>query len=135
MVIWGRHSDKAGERVWHMALAAFAGAGGLVASASCERPDCGLECHDVRSNWNITGAAGLLTLPTAILRGTAAAGGIALINSLVIWSGYLGPSMVGYLKDQTGSFQSGLIMLGGFLAMAGLLVFAVTRNRAPERSS
>ena len=43
--------------------------------------------------------------------------------------------MVGYLKDQTGSFQSGLIMLGGFLAMAGLLVFAVTRNRAPKRSS
>jgi MFS transporter, ACS family, tartrate transporter len=75
------------------------------------------------------------TLPTAILRGTAAAGGIALINSLGNLSGYLGPSMVGYLKDQTGSFQSGLIMLGGFLAMAGLLVFAVTRNRAPKRSS
>jgi hypothetical protein len=42
--------------------------------------------------------------------------------------------MVGYLKDQTGSFQSGLIMLGGFLGMAGLLAFAVTRNSFPVRS-
>jgi ACS family tartrate transporter-like MFS transporter len=74
------------------------------------------------------------TLPTAILRGTAAASGIALINSLGNLSGYLGPSMVGYLKDQTGSFQLGLIMLGGFLGMAGLLAFAATRNSFPERS-
>jgi cyanate permease len=42
--------------------------------------------------------------------------------------------MVGYLKDQTGSFQLGLIMLGGFLGMAGLLAFAATRNSFPERS-
>jgi hypothetical protein len=42
--------------------------------------------------------------------------------------------MVGYLKDQTGSFQSGLIMLGGFLGIAGLLALAVTRNNLPKRS-
>jgi len=136
MVIWGRHSDKAGERVWHMALAAFAGAGGLVASAFlASAPIVALSAMTFAAIGIYSALPVFWTLPTAILRGTAAAGGIALINSLGNLSGYLGPSMVGYLKDQTGSFQSGLIMLGGFLAMAGLLVFAVTRNRAPERSS
>jgi ACS family tartrate transporter-like MFS transporter len=136
MVIWGRHSDKAGERVWHMALAAFAGAGGLVASAFlASAPIVALSAMTFAAIGIYSALPVFWTLPTAMLRGTAAAGGIALINSLGNLSGYLGPSMVGYLKDQTGSFQSGLIMLGGFLAMAGLLVFAVTRNRAPERSS
>jgi MFS transporter, ACS family, tartrate transporter len=136
MVIWGWHSDKTGERVWHMALAAFAGAGGLVASAFlASAPTVALSAMTFVAIGIYSALPVFWTLPTAILRGTAAAGGIALINSLGNLSGYLGPSMVGYLKDQTGSFQSGLIMLGGFLAMAGLLVLAVTRNRAPERSS
>jgi MFS transporter, ACS family, tartrate transporter len=135
MVAWGWHSDKRGERVWHLALAAFAGAGGLVASAFfAGEPIVALSAMTFGAIGIYSAMPIFWTLPTAMLRGTAAAGGIALVNSLGNLSGYLGTSMVGYLKDQTGSFQSGLIMLGGFLGMAGLLAFAVTRNGVPEHS-
>ena len=51
------------------------------------------------------------TLPTAFLSGAAAAGGIAIINSIGNLAGFFGPSIVGWLKDATGSFSAGLLVL------------------------
>lgn len=62
------------------------------------------------------------TLPTAALAGTAAAGGIALINSIGTLSGYLGPVLMGRLKDHTGDYAAGLAVIGGGLLAAALLV-------------
>ncbi|MGH9561979.1 MAG: MFS transporter, partial [Terracidiphilus sp.] len=58
------------------------------------------------------------TIPTRFLTGLAAAGGLAFINSVGTIGGFVGPSAIGWLKDRTGSFSSGL------LAMAGLLLLA-----------
>ena len=61
-------------------------------------------------------------LPTAYLSGTAAAAGIAMINSIGNLSGFVSPTLVGWIKDVTGSLSGGLYMLSGSIAGAGVMV-------------
>jgi nitrate/nitrite transporter NarK len=68
-------------------------------------------------------------LPTALLSGRAAAGGIALINCVGNLGGYFGPAMLGWIKDQTGYVDAGLYVLSvGLLTMA-LLVLGIKLGR------
>lgn len=60
-------------------------------------------------------------LPNTILSGTAAAAGIAFINSLGNLGGWFGPTIVGRLADKTGGFQGGLYAVAGFCAVAAIV--------------
>jgi MFS transporter, ACS family, tartrate transporter len=73
-------------------------------------------------------------LPTAFLSGTAAAAGIALINSFGNLGGFVGPFVVGYLTDTTGSFYTGLLFLATLVLAAGLLTLAVRHERSLEEA-
>ena len=100
MCLWGRHSDRSGERVWHLALPALlAGAGFLYGSFSGN-----LYASIAAFTFGAMGIYATLpvfwTLPTALLSGTAAAGGIAVINSFGNLSGYLGPVAIGRLRNR-----------------------------------
>ena len=66
---------------------------------------------------------GLITAPTAWLSGTAAASGIALINSIGNLAGFGGPYLIGWIKEATGSTSTGLLVLSLLPLVAGLLVF------------
>lgn len=75
-------------------------------------------------------AAGVLTcaplfwsLPTAFLSGTAAAAGIAIVNSVGNLAGFVSPYMVGYLKDLTQSTQSGMYVLAALLVLGAVAVW------------
>jgi nitrate/nitrite transporter NarK len=70
------------------------------------------------------------SVPTAILAGTAAAGGIALVNSMGNLSGLVSPYMLGYIKDAPHSLSLGLHSLAGLVVLGGILVLAF----APRRS-
>src|SRR3954447_4698070 len=76
------------------------------------------------------------TLPTAFLSGAAAAGGIAIINSIGNLSGFAGPYVMGWLKDATGAYTAGLLVVAA-TALAGVGVVAALRHEhaleaAPE---
>jgi nitrate/nitrite transporter NarK len=76
------------------------------------------------------------TLPTAFLSGSAAAGGIAVINSVGNLSGFAGTYAVGYIKQATGSFTGGLLTLAG-AGVVGLVLVLMLRHdprleRAPQ---
>ena len=74
------------------------------------------------------------TLPTAWLSGTAAAGAIALINSIGNLAGFGGPYLIGWVKETTGSTSTGLLVLAVLPLIGGLLVFSVaTRPRPSSR--
>jgi sugar phosphate permease len=73
------------------------------------------------------------SLPTAFLSGTAAAAGIALINSVGNLGGFVGPYVVGYLSDATGGFYAGLLLLAALILIAGLLALAVRHERSLEQ--
>jgi ACS family tartrate transporter-like MFS transporter len=69
------------------------------------------------------------TLPTSMLAGGAAAAGIALANSIGNTGGFLGPTLVGYVTEATGSYAAALSMLAAFVAGSGLLVLAVAPRK------
>jgi nitrate/nitrite transporter NarK len=72
-----------------------------------------------------TARAILWTIPTRFLSGIGAAGGLALINSVGTMGGFVGPSIMGFLKDATGSFNTGLLAMSGFLFVATALSFSL----------
>jgi nitrate/nitrite transporter NarK len=63
------------------------------------------------------------TIPPRFLTGLAAAGGLAFINSIGTSGGFVGPTIMGWLTDQTGSFTAGLMALCGFLLAAASLAW------------
>jgi nitrate/nitrite transporter NarK len=65
-------------------------------------------------------------LPASFLTGASAAAGIAAINSLGNLSGFAGPYAMGYLKDSTGNFTAGLLLLAG-CALVGAVVVVLLR--------
>ena len=123
MVLVGKSSDRSGERYWHIIISAWAAAFGFWLSS--ENPS-----SIVIALLGITiASAGVLSaislswsLPTAYLTGTAAAAGIAMINSIGNLSGFVSPTLVGWIKDVTGSLTGGLYMLSGSIAGAGVMV-------------
>jgi ACS family tartrate transporter-like MFS transporter len=121
MVAWGLHSDATGERIWHVSVPAWVGAVGFAVSASLDNAAASLAALTVSAIGIYAAVPVFWTLPAAALTGTAAAGGIALINSIGNLGGYLGPFAVGWLRDWTGGYAAGLRVLAVAMATAGLL--------------
>ena len=74
------------------------------------------------------------TLPTGFLTGSAAAGGIALINSLGSLGGFVGPYAIGWIKDATGETTLGLVVLAVGSIMAGVVTFLIGHDSKMEMS-
>jgi ACS family tartrate transporter-like MFS transporter len=132
MYLWGHHSDRTGERTWHIALPAFVGAVGLVLSAYLGgTPLLALAALCVTAMGCYAALPVYWTLPTSMLAAGAAAAGIALVNSIGNIGGFLGPTLVGYVTEATGSYAAGLFALAAFIAGSGVLVLALApRKRA-----
>ena len=129
MIFVARSADKRRERRWHVAVPGFAGALGLVLSVSW--------AHDVTLAMIALTLAtmGIMTtlplfwsLPTAMLAGTGAAAGIAMINSVGNLAGFASPYLVGWLKDLTASTDSGMYLLAACLVVGALLALSVPRR-------
>jgi ACS family tartrate transporter-like MFS transporter len=120
MVLVAGHSDRTGERPLHVAIPGAIGATGLLASALVPYPWLKLLVLIVAAAgmWGTLGP--FWTLPTSILGGTAAAGGIALINSIGNLGGFVGPFAVGWIKTQTHSFTWPIVTLATFMYLASL---------------
>lgn len=127
MVMIANHSDKTGERRWHVAMPAYGGSLGLVLAAYFLQRNhsvlaFGSLCLAALGIWSTLGP--FWSLPTAFLSGTAAAGGIALINSVGNVGGFVGPYIVGYVKETTNSFTNGLMVLAATLFIAGFVALS-----------
>jgi ACS family tartrate transporter-like MFS transporter len=129
MVLWSRHSDRTGERTWHVILACLAAAIGLVVAAGANSI-VGLIAALTLVNIGISCAKPpLWSMPTTFLSGAAAATGIATINSIGNLGGFAGPAMIGWVKDQTGSFSGGLYFVAGLLVMSAVLTLLLARSQ------
>ncbi|SAL09288.1 major facilitator transporter [Caballeronia peredens] len=129
MIFWSRHSDRTGERTWHVVLACVAAAVGLVIAAMANSV-VGLIASLTLVNIGISCAKPpLWTMPTMFLSGAAAATGIAAINSIGNLGGFAGPVMIGWIKDQTGSFSGGLYFVAGLLVMSAVLTLLLARSQ------
>jgi ACS family tartrate transporter-like MFS transporter len=121
MMTWGWLSDRMGERRWNLFWACILASVGLV-----------LTGLTIGSWWSLAGlcisTAGFYgtkgpfwSMPSMLLTGTAAAAGIAWINSVGNVGGAIGPALVGWIKDFTGSYSGGLYGLAAFTAVSALI--------------
>ncbi len=132
MLLIGYHSDKTGERRWHVAISAFAAAAGFALSAYLQNPYMAMIAL-MASLVGLKSAMGpFWALATTFLSGTAAAGGIALINSVGNLGGFVGPSLVGIVNDRTGSLETSLWILGGALLLMGILVLLIRHPKLSD---
>jgi MFS transporter, ACS family, tartrate transporter len=127
MFLWGRHSDRSGERTWHLTLPALLGAAGFLAGSSTGNVHLAIAAYTLGATGIFAALPVFWTLPSAMLSGAAAAGGIALVNSIGTLSGYLGPVVIGKLNESTGTYSAGLFVLSMSMAMAALLNLTVGR--------
>ena len=133
IVFWGRRSDRKLERRFHLAFPLFVASAGIAMSTALDNPTMKMAVLSV-AGFGIFGCLPVFwTFPAAFLSGAAAAGGIALINSIGNLAGFLGPYAVGRIKDVTGSYTGGLLSLSaaGFIAM--IVVLAFQRDHELER--
>ncbi len=129
MYLWGAHSDATGERTWHVAIPALVGGAGLTASALLSgNPTLDFIALTVAAIGVYVVIPVFWTLPTAVLAGTAAAGGIALINAVGNIGGYAGPALVGYVRETTQSYADALLTLAAFAFLAGILAVVIGRT-------
>jgi sugar phosphate permease len=129
MVMVGRHSDRTGERRWHIAVSALVGGAAFAVSACVD----GLVPSLAALSLAMLGLASMLgpfwTLATSLMTGVGAAAGIALVNSVGNIGGFVGPNIIGLVREATHSFSAGLVVVGVVLAAGGLLVLAVNPPR------
>jgi len=124
MVWWGRRSDRKVERRFHAAFPLFVAAVGIAVSTALDDPTLKMISLCVAGFGIFACLPVFWTLPTAFLSGAAAAAGIAVINSIGNLAGFAGPFAMGWIKDQTGSYAGGLLLLAalGIIAMGIVLI-------------
>jgi ACS family tartrate transporter-like MFS transporter len=126
LVMVGASSDRHGERRWHVAVPCLIGALGFVLTVMAPQTlAVSLTTLSIAA-FGIWGTLGpFWTLPTAFLRGTAAAGGIALVNSVGNVGGFVGPIIVGEIRERTGQFAPGLLTLAGVLVFGAIVALSL----------
>jgi ACS family tartrate transporter-like MFS transporter len=134
MVLVGRSSDRTGERYWHLIVPVLVGAAGFAAvafvgaGAGAAGPVLLVAALSVAAFGVLAWIGPFWALPTAFLKGEAGAGGIALINSCGALGGFVGPLLLGVVKDRTGSFTLGLLLVAAACVAAAGVVEGMRRG-------
>jgi len=124
-LIWSWQVDRSGKRTGNLIVACLVGAIGLVFSILFNSLVLGLVGLSI-ALVGITSARGIFwSIPPRFLTGVGAAAGLALINSVGTFGGFVGPVTMGWLKDLTGSFNSGLAAMAGLIALSAVLTWVL----------
>jgi MFS family permease len=134
MILLARSSDRHNERRWHLAAASIAGAAGLYASTLCGNElVLGLIALSLGTAGVLSTMPVFWTWPSSVLAGTAAAAGIAMINSIGNLAGFVSPSIIGWMKDLTHSTNAGLWVVAVALLLGAALALLDSAAKAPAR--
>src|SRR5262249_2805344 len=130
MAAWARRSDRANERRLHTVMPLAVTAIALAAAAVARATLLTIAAFAGTTARHYRPFPAFWARPTAVLSGSAAAGGIALINSIGNLSGFVGPYAMGWFKDLTGSYTIGLLVLAGLAAAAATTVVVAVSSDA-----
>ncbi|OAH14016.1 MFS transporter [Streptomyces jeddahensis] len=129
MNLFGRSADKRRERRWHLVIPALMGAVGFSLAASWSGSTAlSLAALSFAAAGVLTCAPLFWSLPTAFLGGTAAAAGLAVINSVGNLAGFVSPYMIGSLKDTTGSTTLPMYVLALSLVVGAAAVLTTKKH-------
>jgi ACS family tartrate transporter-like MFS transporter len=132
MVLWARHSDMTLERTWHVAIASLVTCVGFVWAGYATAAIPVIVALTI-ANIGVNATKGpVWAMPSMFLTGASAAAGIAMINSMGNFGGFIGPLAVGWLKDKFGSYAGGMYVAGGMMALSALVVVLMSRQPATK---
>ncbi len=128
-MLWiSHHSAQTGEKRWHGAAGLFLAAAGMLFGTMTHSPFWSFICMCMAAIGVYAPFGVWWSYPTTFLSGAAAAGAIGLINSCGNVGGFVGPYLIGFLKDATGSFTGGWLYLAFSLTCAGLLILTFKKQ-------
>jgi D-galactonate transporter len=134
MILVGRHSDRTRERRWHLAGPCILATIGF---ALCTQGGSSPALAAIGMNLAVIGVVTSVpmfwALPTSFLGGAAAAAGIALVNCTGNLGGFFSPAIIGFLKTQTGTLNSGLIVIAGCMFASAILILTLVPAKLVNR--
>jgi MFS transporter, ACS family, tartrate transporter len=130
MLLNGAHSDRSGERTFHCVIPCILMAAGYMTASYARAPLLIVTALALSFIAFMAMQGPALAVPTQFLAGRAAAAGIAAMNTITMFSGFIGPYWMGATKDATGSYWLGLRGLVVPSLGAALIMFLLTRNLA-----
>ncbi|SDI31477.1 MFS transporter [Pseudomonas abietaniphila] len=134
MIAWGALSDKSPNRSLHVAASCMLGAIGLLIAAAVPTLSGAMVGISISTLGVIAARPIFWTLPGSFLTGSAAAAGIAFINAFGNLGGFIGPYVIGLIKDQTGSFTLGIVATSLPLALSVVAALVLAKRLAPLRA-
>lgn len=130
MVLVGRNSDRTGERAYHIAACAAAGGLGLALSAIPGISGAfGLFALSIACAGVVSASSSFWSLPTLYLSGTAAAAGIAMINSIGNLGGQAGPSIIGFINNRFHNMTIAMVTLAAFCWLSSIVTVVFFRHK------
>jgi len=136
MIVIGQHSDRSGERKWHIVLSGLLGAAGLCLSGIfTTTPSISLIGVSLAMAGALAGVSVIWSLPGAILSGTAAAAGFALMGTISNMGGYVMPFALGHIKETTGRLEYGFYGMAVFIIVGSLLMSLLAPARTLSAES
>ena len=128
MILWAGHVDRGASKVVNLALSCAVSACGFLGAILFRNNFWVSVVWMAVAVTGVNGARAIFwTIPPRFLTGMAAAGGLAFINSIGTTGGFVGPYVMGWLTDETGSFSAGLLAMSGFLVLAAALSWSLRR--------
>jgi ACS family tartrate transporter-like MFS transporter len=134
MILWGRKSDRAMERKKHLFGAMALASAGMAAAAFIDDPVLKMTCFTLSAMGLNASLPVFWTLAPSFLTGPSAAVGIAFINSVAALGAFVAPWLLGLIKDATGSYTYGLLMLAVGVAAGAVLVLTIRHDSALEHA-
>jgi ACS family tartrate transporter-like MFS transporter len=133
ILLLGYSSDRRGERFRHLALTWVLAATGYAVAALAGSDLVALAGLTLAIAGTQASISPYFCVPSAFLRGPAAAGAIALINVSASLGGFVAPYLIGILKERSGDYSSAMALLGLGLTLAAIIILALGRAMAPRK--
>ncbi|CAM3745901.1 putative tartrate transporter [Pseudomonas reidholzensis] len=125
LLFWARHVDRTGKGILNLVIALLLAGLALLFALQMSTLVPAMIGITLALVGTISAKTIFYTLPAKFLSGQAAAGGIALINSIGAFGGFVGPYLMGYLKETTHSFTAGLMVMGCVLFFAAAMALVL----------
>jgi len=134
MIAWAHHSDRTLERTWHVVIPCVVACLGFMWAGATHSAAGVLLALTVVSAGISAAKAPLWSMPSMFLTGASAAAGIAMINSIGNLGGFIGPFLIGWMKQRWGSYAGGLMAVGALLALSAAAMLALSAALARRQT-